>query len=935
MRYPVSFAQRRVWLRETLAPGGPASHLRYAAWLDGQVELGVLQRALDAVVARHAALRTSIVAGGDEPEQVVADRVSVPIDHVVLPDGPDAAARAEVVAAGLAEQPFDLARGPLLRAALIGARPDRSLFVLVAHQIIADEASLAMLLTELSTVYQKDSEALPPLWMDYGDYAVWQRDRLRGEELSRQLDYWRERLRDVPPGLTLPSDRPRPVTRSVQAVTATAALDAAAAGRLRAIAHEAGTTPAIAILTGYAVALSRYARQADLLIGVPVRGRIRVELEPIAGRFADTVAVRLCLAATVPFTEVLGQVRDAVAEAETHGELPLDKLAEELGVEPAVRFVPAASAAPALELPGVAARTLEPATGIAESDLDLSTSDDGTLTLRCRSDLFDEAFAGRFLRSVLTVLEHAAAAPDTPVAGLPLLTPAERAALTTGRPAPQAPSDVRRLLAASAATAMPGVCERAARLARVLADHGAGPETRVGVCLGRDAGLLTALLGVWWAGAAFVLLEPELPLARLEIMARDAGLRIVLSDGAHAGLAGSVGGGVTVIMADEPAAEPLDPVPVPPEALACTVFTSGPAGPVGVDIEHRAVLAVLAATRDLGVALVDGFPADLLLPLVSGADLGHVRRYVLDERLTPVPVGVVGEVYVAGPGLARGYLGRPGHTAAEFLPDPWGTEPGARMYATGDLGRWRENGDLEPAGSAGRRFTVRGVRVDRGEVETVLRAHPAVRDVAVTGMPRAGETALVAYVVPDPDSPAARPETDLLALFRAHLRAALPDQLIPALIVGLPALPLRPDGTVDRTALPAPGWAAPPAADRVPPRDPVEAAMARIWAELLRTGEPIGVHDNLFGFGGGSLTAIRFAARIADTYGVNLPMHRIFATPTIADLAALVSAELPPPSTGTDREAELATLSDDELDDLLRAALAARDRRRTARGDPS
>jgi amino acid adenylation domain-containing protein len=606
--------------------------------------------------------------------------------------------------------------------------------------------------------------------------------------------------------------------------------------------------------------------------------------------------------------------------------------------------------------------------------------------------------------------------------------------------------DVLRSLPESAATVTDStgtvpvlaVCDRAARLARTLTEHGAGPGTRVGVCAGRGIGLLTALLGVWWAGGAIVSLEPSYPLPRLETMAREAGLRLVVSDDDHAPLAGSLGGDLVVITSADPAtgAEPLDPVAVPGDALAYTVFTSGPDGPAGVDITRRALANVLAVGhRDLGLGPGDRFVAvtagafdvtllELLLPLVCGASLviaavedtrdggrlrsliernaatalhaaphiwrllgrggdvpaslrlrlcsggrlapdlaasltapdavlwhfyGHpettmwttadvvtageepavigpaidnTRVYVLDEAAAPVPVGVAGEVHIAGAGVARGYLGPHRHRSTAFRPDPWATEPGARMYATGDLGRWREDGGLELVGRTDRRVTIRGVRVDCGEVEATLRAHHAIRDAVAVGLPRAGETALVAYVVPDPDEPA-RPAAELIALLRPHLRAALPEPMVPTLVT-LPALPLTAGGEVDRAALPDPEWAVTAA----PPGDPVEAAMVRIWADLLGTAEPIGVRDNLFGLGSGSLAVVRFAAWVADTYGVYLAIARIVDTPTIAGLAEIVADELNSAQIAeTVGEAGLAALSDEELDDLLDALFAARDRR--------
>jgi amino acid adenylation domain-containing protein len=316
-----------------------------------------------------------------------------------------------------------------------------------------------------------------------------------------------------------------------------------------------------------------------------------------------------------------------------------------------------------------------------------------------------------------------------------------------------------------------------------------------------------------------------------------------------------------------------------------------------------------------------------------GPPIDHTRVYVLDERLMPVPVGVVGEVCVAGRGVARGYHDRPRLTARSFRPDPWSDEPDARMYRTGDLGRWREGAGLELIGRNDHQVKIRGFRIECGEIEAVLRAHRDVRQAAVLTATRAGELALVAYIVPRRGSAAAQPGTDLLEELRPHLRAALPDYMIPALVVALPALPLTPNAKVDRAALPAPRWdAALPAAGRVEPRNPVEATLAQIWSDLLAAGEPVGVHDNLFALGGHSLTATRFVARVADTYGVSLPVHHVFAGPTIAELAEVVSADPHFGAADSPRHAELDALSDDDLDDLLRAALAQRNRRRASAG---
>jgi amino acid adenylation domain-containing protein len=1087
MRFPVSFSQQRLWFLDRLDPGEPTYNMAYAMWLDGPLDARALQRAMDVMVARHAVLRTSIVAFDGVPEQIVADTGTVPIERIELPaslDDDERTRQAESIAAGRARQPFDLAAGPLIRAALVGAGPDRQLFVLVMHHSISDGASMEILIGELSVVYLAETAgapaSLPPLTMEYGDYAVWQHDLLRGEELDRQLGYWRERLRGAPHVLTLPADRPRPARQSPHGAAARVMVGAATTRRLAEVAHGANATMFMLFLTGFAVALSRYARQRDIVIGTQVAGRTHTELDPILGMFTNTVPLRLSLADDPTFAGLLGQVRDTTLDALSHQQLPFEKIVEDLVPDRTLAYSPLAQVQfvygsltpPAMDLPGVTARGQAVLTDTAKLDLTMyvdAAADQATkLVLEYSTDLFDQAWADRFLRCLVHLLEHAADAPGTRVADLPMLSDTERDALIIGRNRQALPAgadegvDVRRLLRASTSRVIDGdgalpmsqVCDRAARIARTLADRGVGTETPVGLCVGRGIGMLTALLGVWWAGGAYVPLDPGFPAARLAAMARGAGLGIILSDAAHRDLARSVADSAAVICVDDPAttaASPLAPVPVPAAALAYVIFTSGSTGPPkGVGIEHRAVTNLLVSfRRALRLGRDDRFVAvttlsfdiallELLLPVVCGADLviataeearepdrlrsliertaatamqatpqtwrllesaggvpaglrlrlcggetlpadladlltapgavlwnlygptettvwsaagvvtsaaaaaeigppiDHTRVYILDERLMPVPAGVVGEVCLAGRGVARGYHDRPRLTARVFRPDPWSDEPGARMYRTGDLGRWRDGAGLELIGRNDHQVKIRGFRIECGEIEAVLRAHRDVRQAAVVTATRAGEPALVAYVVPRRSSAAARPGTDLLAELRPHLRAALPDYMVPALVVALPALPLTPNAKVDRAALPAPRWGAPPsAAGRVQPRNPVEATLARIWSDLLATEEPVGVHDNLFALGGHSLTITRFVARVADTYGVGLPVHQVYSAPTVAELAEVVSAD---PDfglvTASFRHAELDALSDEDLDELLRAALAQRNRRQAIADGP-
>jgi acyl carrier protein len=255
------------------------------------------------------------------------------------------------------------------------------------------------------------------------------------------------------------------------------------------------------------------------------------------------------------------------------------------------------------------------------------------------------------------------------------------------------------------------------------------------------------------------------------------------------------------------------------------------------------------------------------------------------------------------------------------------------MYRTGDLGRWLPGTGLELIGRTDHQVKIRGFRIECGEIEAVLRAHRDVRQAAVITASRGQDRELVAYVVLRRGSAAAQPAADLLTELRPHLRNALPDYMIPELIIALPSLPLTQNAKVDRAALPTPTWEITPSgAGRVEARNPVEATLAQIWSDLLAAPEPVGVHDNLFALGGHSLTITRFVVRVADTYGVSLPVHQVYNAPTVAELAEVVSAH---PDFGvaeaSSREAELDALSDEDLDELVRAALAQRNRRQASK----
>ncbi|HWN42454.1 MAG TPA: non-ribosomal peptide synthetase, partial [Thermoanaerobaculia bacterium] len=295
-----------------------------------------------------------------------------------------------------------------------------------------------------------------------------------------------------------------------------------------------------------------------------------------------------------------------------------------------------------------------------------------------------------------------------------------------------------------------------------------------------------------------------------------------------------------------------------------------------------------------------------------GRPISNTRVYLLDAELCPVPVGVVGQLYAAGDGLARGYAGRPDLTAERFVPDPVSGEAGARLYATGDLARWLASGEIEFLGRADNQVKLRGFRIELGEIETALTAHPEVETAVVLAREDVpGDRRLVAYVVPAPE------QAPDVAELRGFLALRLPAYMVPTAFVLLPGLPLTANGKVDRRALPAPGLSQ-GAAEPIPPRTPLEREVAKVWREVLGV-ERIGVDDNFWELGGHSLLATKVLSRLCDSLGLDMPLQSLFEAPTLAGFAQSVGNHILA-SSGT--EPELGDLLD-ELEGLSEVELQA------------
>ncbi|HEX7239937.1 MAG TPA: amino acid adenylation domain-containing protein, partial [Longimicrobiaceae bacterium] len=614
---PLSFAQQRLWFIDRLEPGSPAYNMPFPLRLRGALDARALERSLAEVVRRHEALRTRFDAVGGEPVQVVdpAGPVALPLrDLRGLPE-PARAAEVRRLAAEEALRPFDLERGPLLRAVLVRLADEEHALLFTLHHVVFDGWSMGVLTREVSAAYAAFAEgrapSLPELPVQYADYAAWQRGWLRGETLERHLAWWRERLGDAPPLLEIPTDRPRPPAPAERGASRAFRLDPRVTAALAALARAEGATPFMVLLAGFQLLLGRYAGEEDVVVGTPVAGRSRAEMEPLIGFFVNTLALRVDLGGDPTVRALLGRVREGVLGAFAHQEVPFERLVEELAPERSLAHTPLFQSVFALQnqergelrMGSLEAEPLDGGAETARFDLRLAMAEaEGGMegSLLYRSDLFDAATAERLVGHLSMLLAEMAADPDRPLSALPAATPAERERMlvewnATAVAWPQG-ACVHDLFAAQAART-PGAAavvsgrevltyaeldRRTVRLARRLRGLGAGPDARVALLLERDAELPVGVLGILRAGAAYVPLDPGWPDERLARTLADAGAPVLVTQAALAARVPSFAGRTVRLDADREelereSAEPLESG-AGPDTLAYVIYTSGSTG---------------------------------------------------------------------------------------------------------------------------------------------------------------------------------------------------------------------------------------------------------------------------------------------------------------------------------------------------------------------
>ena len=337
--FPCSFAQERLWFLDQLFPGSPLYNIPAALRLSGALDVEALTRGLNEIVARHESLRTTIVAVDGQPLQFIDRRASVSLPVVDLGGLPQSEreGRARRLVEEEARRPFDLARGPLLRAGLLRLDEEDHVLLLTMHHIVSDEWSSGIFYGELATLYEAFRAGRPSplgeLPIQYADFAIWQREWLQGEVLEAQLSYWMEQLGGVPALLELPTDRPRRAEQTDRGGWESLGLPREVSERLRALGREEGATPFMTHLAAFQVLLYRYTGQEDILVGTPIANRNWAEIEGLIGFFVNTLVLRGKLTGNPTFREFLGQVREVCLGAYDHQDLPFERLVQELQPE--------------------------------------------------------------------------------------------------------------------------------------------------------------------------------------------------------------------------------------------------------------------------------------------------------------------------------------------------------------------------------------------------------------------------------------------------------------------------------------------------------------------------------------------------------------------------------------------------------------------------
>ncbi|GAA1173661.1 hypothetical protein GCM10009664_46040 [Kitasatospora gansuensis] len=732
---PLSLPQERVWFFEQLSPGNLAYNFQATVSLQGDVNVDAMRATLDEIVRRHEILRTAFVSVDGVGYQRPLAEAKASLKVIDVP-----AAQADEVVAAQLREPFDLTAPPLARWVLLRHEDGQNTFLHVEHHFVHDGWSLSVFLSEFRALYPAfaagQPSPLPDLAVQYADYAIWQRDWMRGEVLQAHVDHWTGLLAGAPDTLELPADRPRPPVMTFRGRAPRILIPAELARKLRAFSRENRVSLFSTMYAGFTALLHRYTGQHDMLIGTGAANRNIPELEPLLGMLVNTLVMRTKVSADQPFTDLLAQVRESVAETLAWSDTPVDAVIDAL--DPArdpsrtplfqVMFSFHDSGIPDIDFGGLTGRVTERSNASAKADLNVIVipraeqrlgraprpeDDDLAMIWEHSADLFDEATMARMITHYLTLLEDAVARPAAPVGTLRLLPEAEAEQLDRWSHGPAAVESrpVTELIARQVQTRPDAVAvrwpdgqlsyaelwQRAGGLAHRLRESGITAEEPVAVVADRSVELVVGELAVLMAGGCYLPVDPSYPAERIAFILQDAGVKKTLVTPETRPQLPASTASLQVFELDSAGPdEPVHADQVAPERLAYLIYTSGSTGrPKGVALEHGGLANLVAwhlaeyalePTDRTTLFASPGFDAstwEIWSTLAAGATLN-----VVPPQLRAAPAELVR--WLGAEKITAAFLPTP--IAAAVLTEPWPADTALRALLTG--------GDALPAAPA-------------------------------------------------------------------------------------------------------------------------------------------------------------------------------------------------------------------------------------------
>ncbi|MDZ8085081.1 MAG: amino acid adenylation domain-containing protein [Nostoc sp. DedQUE12b] len=624
---PLSFSQQRLWFIDQLYHGSSFYNIPIAFHIKGQLNITVFQQSLNEILNRHEVWRTNFTLVNGEPVQEIVPQLNwdLPIINFEHFSGKNWESEVKQIAVEEARKAFNLAKGLLVRATLVRLSEEEHVLLVTMHHIITDGWSCGVFLRELSTLYAAFStnqpSPLPELPIQYADFTIWQRDRIQGEFLTTQLNYWKQQLKGELPVLQLPTDRPRPNVTTFTGAKQYFTFSTVLTNALRQLSQQTDTTLFMSLLAAFNILLYRYTDQEDILIGSPIANRNRAELEGMLGLFVNTLVLRNNLSGNPSFREFLHRVREVTLNAYAHQDLPFEMLVEELQPERdlsrnplyEVMFVLQNTPTSGEEVSGLTLRALDFDSGTAQLDifLSMSESEEGlTGCLEYNTDIFDSTTITQLISNFETLLENIVVNPEQHLSELSLLNASEQEQLLfkfnqTRANYPQDTSlhklfeqqveltpDSLALISESEELTYRQLNHRVNQLVHYLQKQGVKKDTLVALCLERSIDMVVGIIAILKTGGAYIPLDPSYPVERLNFMLSDSQASLLISNQEILEKLSLSSGKIVCldIHKDEIAQESLEnPIHISPfDNLAYIIYTSGSTGiPKGVLGTHR------------------------------------------------------------------------------------------------------------------------------------------------------------------------------------------------------------------------------------------------------------------------------------------------------------------------------------------------------------